>query len=99
MQTTAKKETKTGAGRANSSFLIRSIDLDAILISVPVWHYKIFFCIQVLLTRASILAPAKSIYYQEAGGGSVVEWFERRTCNSEATSSSPALTASWIFSR
>ena len=29
-------------------------------------------------------------------GGNVVEQFERRTCNSVAPSSSPALTASWI---
>ena len=32
-------------------------------------------------------------------GGSVDERLERRTCNSEAPSSSPALTASWICSR
>ena len=31
-------------------------------------------------------------------GGSVAEWLERWTCNSEAQSSSPALTASWICS-
>ena len=29
---------------------------------------------------------------------SVVEWLERRACNSEAPSSSPTLTASWICS-
>ena len=32
-------------------------------------------------------------------GGSVAEWLERWTCNSEAPSSSPALTVSWICSR
>ena len=32
-------------------------------------------------------------------GGSVAEWLERRTRNSEARSSTPALTASWICSR
>ena len=32
-------------------------------------------------------------------GGSVAKWSERWTCNSEALSSSPALTASWICSR
>ena len=32
-------------------------------------------------------------------GGSVAEWLEHRTCNSEAPSSSPALTAGWICSR
>ena len=30
--------------------------------------------------------------------GSVVEWLERWTCNSEASRSSPALTTSWIYS-
>ena len=30
--------------------------------------------------------------------GSVAAWIERWTCNSEAPSSSPALTASWICS-
>ena len=35
----------------------------------------------------------------ELVGGSVAEWFERRTCNSEAPSSSPALTDSWICSQ
>ena len=30
--------------------------------------------------------------------GSVAEWLERRTCNFEDPSSSPALTASWICS-
>ena len=31
-------------------------------------------------------------------GGSVAEWLDRWTCNSEAQSSSPALTAIWICS-
>ena len=31
-------------------------------------------------------------------GGSVAEWLERWTCNSEAPRSSPALTAGWIGS-
>ena len=45
--------------------LIRSIDLDAIFIALHVEHYTIyfFFCLQVLLTRDSLLALAKSIYY------------------------------------
>ena len=31
-------------------------------------------------------------------GGSMAEWLERWTCKSEAPSSSPAVTASWICS-
>ena len=31
-------------------------------------------------------------------GGSMAEWLERWTCNPEAPSSSPALTANWICS-
>ena len=31
--------------------------------------------------------------------GSVAEWLERWTCNSETSRSSPAVTASWICSR
>ena len=42
--------------------LIRPVDLDAIFIAVPFWYYTIyFFCLKVLLTRASLLALAKSI--------------------------------------
>ena len=45
--------------------LIRSISLLAIFIVVPVKHNTIyyFFCLHVLLTRVSLLALAKSIYY------------------------------------
>ena len=32
-------------------------------------------------------------------GESMAEWLERWTCNPEAPSSSPALTANWICSR
>ena len=32
-------------------------------------------------------------------GGSVAEWLERWTCNSEVASSSRAMTDSWICSR
>ena len=48
--------------------LIRSIDLDAIFIGPPpplpfsITRFN-FFCLQVLLTRASLLALTKSIYY------------------------------------
>ena len=46
--------------------LIRSIDLDAIFINYPprlALHDLIFFCLcQVLLTKASLSALAKSIY-------------------------------------
>ena len=41
--------------------LIRSISLEAIFIVVPVQHYTIkFFCLHVLLTRASLVALAKN---------------------------------------
>ena len=45
--------------------LIRSISLEPIFIVVPrlALHDLIFFCLHVLLTRASLLAVAKSIYY------------------------------------
>ena len=35
----------------------------------------------------------------EMAGGSVAEWLERWTCNSEAPSSSHTLTCCWIYSR
>ncbi|CAH3156641.1 unnamed protein product [Porites lobata] len=35
---------------------------------------------------------------RRTGGGSVAEWLEPWTCNSEAPSSSPALAASWVSS-
>ena len=39
-----------------------SIDLDAIFIALPFSIIRFnFFCLRVLLTRASLLAPAKSI--------------------------------------
>ena len=44
----------------------------------------------------------KYIGVLEANGilqGSVAEWLERWACNSEAPSSSPAPTASWIYPR
>ena len=45
--------------------LIRSIDLDAIFTAPPPFSITRFnfFCLQVLLTRASLLALTKSIYY------------------------------------
>ena len=44
--------------------LIRSISLEAIFIVVPRLHDLFFFCLHVLLARASLLALAKSIYYR-----------------------------------
>ena len=77
-KTTAKKDEKRAA-RANFVvllirkksvlhvqfvfLLIRSIDLDAIFIALRITRFN-FFCLQVFLTRASLLALAKSIYYR-----------------------------------
>ena len=46
--------------------LIKSVDLDVIFHCSPLLalHDLSFFCLQVLLTRASLLALAKSIYYE-----------------------------------
>ena len=59
-----RKKSELHDPSCNLSFflLIRSIDLDAIFIDLLIMHYtSSFFCLQVLLTRALLLALAKSI--------------------------------------
>ena len=47
---------------------------------------------------AEITGYERNISHSDMGG-SMAEWLERWTCYSEASSSSPAPTASWICSR
>ena len=82
MQNNGKEKTKKRAARANLIFhirrkrvlhvqivflLIRSISLETIFIVVPrLALHDLIFCLHVLLTRASLLALPKSIYYNSS---------------------------------
>ena len=66
MQNNGKERQKACCRCKFVFLLIRCIDLDAIFIALPI-SFSItrfdIFCLQALLTRTSLLALAKSIYY------------------------------------